>query len=562
MNILTESEPEAEGENGLPPYLHLREKTYYFKRKIPTDAAKAFLPANDQLWKSLKTSDLNKALTALPKEIEEFDRKVLKARCLTSYVRKQINRLKDRPDGTSKYLLAAHIPVLLDGYEQALLAMDDDERKELTRDERAQRLQEFEEGLQHLYEDAAGDNFLAWEEIAQDMLAGEKLIAPPNSELRTELLRQLMQRDIEILESQCARLKGRVKPTPRAPPSARSLPTMRDLFLGWKVKQVKQRTIDTYETCVAEFESIHGAIPVVAIEPSHVREYRDQLLKTKMMKGTAENRIGQLSTLLTHGQREIVDHITVNPFLQVELDMFPCTASTELRRAYTAGELRSLFNSKLFTQNFHVSGQTKEALYWAPLLGPFLGARIEEVAQLRIQDVEYINGEWCLKITEMGPDQSVKTEGSKRRVPIHAEIIMCGFLAYVARRKQEGHERIFPSLKNTNKNNIWSNALTKRYGIYLDEIGLTDPRLDYHSFRYSFRQQCTICGIENEVRDALSGHWVSKNEGARTYLKDEDTQYPFPVLVDAIKRLTYGELQLEHLYVDDPWSQVENELMA
>lgn len=562
MNILPESEPDAAALNGLPLFLHLRGTTYYFKRKIPTDVAKAFLPARGQLWKSLKTSDLTKALAALPQKVEEFDRIVGHARGLTSYAREKINTLKDRPDGTTKYLLEAHIPVLLNGYEQAILAMDDDERKELTRDERAQRLQDFEEGLQHLYEYSAADNFLAWEEIVQDMLESQKLIAPPNSKVRTELLLQLMQRDIEILESQCARLKGRGKPTPKAPSSARSLPTMRDLFLGWKAKQDKQRTIDTYETCVAEFESIHGAIPVVSIESRHVREYRDWLLETEVMKGTAENRIGKLSTLVTYGQLEIIDKVTVNPFGRVDLGMFPFTASKDLRRAYTSRELRSLFNSKLFTENFRSSGQTKEALYWAPLLGPFLGARIEEVAQLRIQDVEYINGVWCLKITEMGPDQSVKTDGSKRRVPIHTEIVMCGFLAYVAQQKQKGHERIFPSLKNTNKNNVWSNALTKKYGLYLDEIGLTDPRLDYHSFRYTFRQQCSICGVENEVRDALTGHWLSMNEGARTYLKDENSQYPLPVLVDAIKRVTYGGLQLEHLYVDDPWSQVQNELIC
>jgi integrase len=287
-----------------------------------------------------------------------------------------------------------------------------------------------------------------------------------------------------------------------------------------------------------------------------VREYRDWLLETKIMKGTAKNRISGLATLVTYGQKEIVDKVKENPFERIDLSMFPVTATSDERRAYAMRELNSLFNSRIFTGDFRPSGQTKEALYWAPILGPFVGGRIEEIAQLRIEDVELVNGVWAVQITEMGPDQKVKNDGSTRRIPIHNEVIQCGFLAYVALQKLGGHERVFPSLKNDNENRIWSNALTKRFGVYLDEIGLPDPRLTYHSFRYNFRQQCSICGIENEVRDALSGHWVFEGEAGRTYMKDVDRQYPFPFLVDAIQRLS-----LTHLYVADPWKDVERALL-
>lgn len=546
----------------LPTYLHLRGATYYFKRKIPAAHAKAFLPAKGQVWKSLETTDLEHAKKSLAKENQEFERVVAISKERSSSARQKISAVKHRSGGTTKYLVAAHIPVLLEGYEHALLAMDDEERKVLTREERLLRLQDFEQGLEHLYGEASADNYLAWEEIAQDMLTGEGLIAPPNSLVRSELLRQLMMKDIEILEAQCVRLKGRGKLTPEQPSSARSLPTMRDLFLAWEKKQTRARTINTYENGVAEFEAIHGAMPVVSIEPRHVREYRDWLLETRLMRGTAENRIGGLATLVTFGQKEIVDKVNKNPFSQIDLSMFPVKPPSEERRAYATRELKTLFNSKIFTSDFRPEGQTKEALYWAPLLGPFVGGRIEEIAQLRIDDVLLVNGEWCFRITEMDPEQKVKNDGSTRRVPIHNEVIQCGFLAYVALQKLSGHDRVFPSLQNDNENRIWSNALTKRYGVYLDEIGLSDPRLTYHSFRYNFRQQCTICGIDNEVRDALSGHWIFEANAGRTYMKDEDRQYPFPVLVDAIRMLRYDGMSLSHLHVADPWKDVERVLLA
>lgn len=555
-----ESIEETSDATALPRYLQLRGSKYTFRRKIPVVHAKAFLPLKWYVTKSLETSDLLQAEKALAREIQEFERIVAISKQSSSAKRQKINAAKHRPDGTTKYLVDAHIPVLLDGYEHALLSMDDEERKLLSRDERAQRLQEFEEGLEHLYDDDSANNYQAWEEIAQDMLTGEGLIAPPNSSVRNELLRQLMKKDIEVLEAQCARLKGRGKLTPQQPSSAKSLPTMREIFLAWIKKQTRTRTINTYETCVAEFEAIHGAMPLISIEPWHVRQYRDWLLETKVMRGTAENRIGGLATLFSFGKIEIVDKATQNPFSLIDLSMFPTTRPSDERRAYAASELNLLFRSKLYTSNFRPEGQTKEALYWAPLLGLFVGGRIEEIAQLRIDDVELLNGVWSIRITESDPEQKVKNDGSTRRVPIHNELIRCGFLAYVAEQKLSGHNRVFPSLKNENENHIWSNALTKRYGSYLDEIGLTDPRLTYHSFRYNFRQQSSICGIENEVRDALTGHWLFEGDAGKTYMKGENRQYPFPVLVDAIRKFRYDELSLSHLYVEDPWKDVQRVL--
>jgi len=116
---------------------------------------------------------------------------------------------------------------------------------------------------------------------------------------------------------------------------------------------------------------------------------------------------------------------------------------------------------------------------------------------------------------------------------------------------------VFPSHSNKNKYSRWSNALGKWYSAYLSKIELTDVRLCYHSFRYTFKQRCTLCGIEMEVRDALSGHWISKNEGGRVYMQAAERQYPFPALHAAIQKFRYDELDLSHLYVADPMKGVK-----
>ena len=187
--------------------------------------------------------------------------------------------------------------------------------------------------------------------------------------------------------------------------------------------------------------------------------------------------------------------------------------------------------------------------------------RSEELCQLRIEDVQRVNGVWCIRICDLDDQQNIKNVGSFRRVPLHDTVIRCGFLVHVAAMAAAGHRRVFPSLKNDNVNTTFSNALGKWYGRYLETIGLSDKSLDYHSFRYSLRQQASLCGIDNEVRDALTGHWVSNTDSGRTYMKAENRQYPFPKLVTAIKELRYDELRISHLYVAEPMAGVEAALL-
>lgn len=177
---------------------------------------------------------------------------------------------------------------------------------------------------------------------------------------------------------------------------------------------------------------------------------------------------------------------------------------------------------------------------------------MEEICQLYINDIQCINGVHAIRFANLEEGQKLKTLSSYRRVPVHKELIKAGFLKHVEQMKALGHKRVFPSLSNQNANGSFSNAAGKWFGRFLDSIKLTDSRLDFHSFRYTFKQQCTLNGIANEVRDALSGHWSSASDASRVYMRAEDRQYPFPALVQAIELLAYPEVDFTHLRVDLP----------
>lgn len=534
----------------LVPYLFERDGWYYFKRKIPAASQWAFNGAK-QVWKSLETRDHDEAVKALEARVKAFDMEVQEARQKKGAAVVRREQIRTRGVGTTKYLLDAHIEPLLARFEHAHLTTDDQERSGMTDAERIERRADLEAARDQMLAKAATEAFAGYEEVAQELLSAEQLLAPPGSAIRLNLLRRLLQKDIQIVEVQLARLDGRVTPTPVAePPPPRGLPTMLDVFASWAKSQDRERTRDTYRGFVAEFESRAGALPCVAIELEDVEAFCDRLEARELSRETIVNYIGGMATLFRHAQSErLVPPTTPNAFDIFSLDHLPKRPRSEDRRAFEIAELKMFFRSPVYTSDYRPEGQVSEAARLAPLGAAFMGARIEEICQARTEDVLCINGVWALRISELDEEQREKNDASWRYVPIHEELIRCGFLAHAASVRLAGKRRLFPSLRNDNKYGLWSNAMGKWFSRYLDSIGLEDDRLCFHSFRFSFRQWCTHSGIGDEARDALTGHWLTTP--GRGYMRVAERQYPFPLLADAMRSFRYGELDLSHLYVLD-----------
>ncbi|GAA4340699.1 hypothetical protein GCM10023165_20880 [Variovorax defluvii] len=503
LALVPTSASSAKSSASLPRYLYRRGSTYYFKRKIPADCTAAFPQCQGTLWRSLGTDLLEKARVLLAVENTEFELTVATHR-------------------------KAHA------------------RQRLTQASMASNLGRRQHGISEAEPSSGASHHVELLKDIEASLAQLRALVVPGSQ---------------------AQVDGQARRAPAIPHQAGqsakggstrdTRPTMLHLFEDWKLKQTRERSIAAVESVVMDFRKLHGPLAVEAITRQHARAFRDQLIERQLGVRTIENRIGYLSTLFRHGQREIVEHLALNPFENMAIQSVTVARPPKERRAYELAELNQLYGSRLYTEGHRPKGQARDAAYWAPLLGPFLGSRIEEVAQLRTADIQRVNGVWCVRICNLAEDQNVKNIGSFRRVPLHEEMIRCGFLAHVAAQVSAGHDRVFPSLSNDNIHGTWSNALGKWFGRYLDTIGLDDPRVDYHSFRYTFRQQCSLCGIDNEVRDALTGHWVSNSDAGRTYMKAENRQYPFPKLVEAMKLLRYDELRISHLHVEEPLRGVE-----
>lgn len=57
--------------------------------------------------------------------------------------------------------------------------------------------------------------------------------------------------------------------------------------------------------------------------------------------------------------------------------------------------------------------------FWVPLLALFSGARVNEMAQLYLDDISQIGEVWTFCIHDKRPDIRIKNSHSQRVVPLH-----------------------------------------------------------------------------------------------------------------------------------------------
>lgn len=132
---------------------------------------------------------------------------------------------------------------------------------------------------------------------------------------------------------------------------------------------------------------------------------------------------------------------------------------------------------------------------WLPLLGLYTGARINELAQLRIADISD-----RIRITDEGEGQRLKNSASRREVPIHPELKGRGFLQLVENRKRAGHERLFDFPLGRDGH---GQAASRWFNRYRTEHSFTQ---DFHSLRHTVATRLRDAGVQEDLVAELLGH--------------------------------------------------------
>ncbi|CUX29335.1 MULTISPECIES: site-specific integrase [Rhizobium/Agrobacterium group] len=188
------------------------------------------------------------------------------------------------------------------------------------------------------------------------------------------------------------------------------------------------------------------------------------------------------------------------------------------RGRFSTEEIRTIFSLPVwegaasFDERF-ASGEEvfHDAAYWVPLLAIYIGARREEMCGLLLSEVETDQGLPCIRI-EKNSMRKLKNEQSKRRVPVHPELIRLGFLRYVEELRTLGHELLFPELKaacaTTPMGDVFDDSWQKIRAAALPRAKEEGKVL--HSLRHWCNDEMKQAGTQAEIRKDILGH---SNEG-------------------------------------------------
>lgn len=203
---------------------------------------------------------------------------------------------------------------------------------------------------------------------------------------------------------------------------------------------------------------------------------------------------------------------------QLDFDLFagcilPSAKQEVHRRPPTETELAVIFDAK----NREVLNAPHA--WWAPLLGIYTGARLREIGQLYLDDIDRIGGIDCIHINDRFEDQQLKTESSRRVVPIHPELKRLGFLDYVEELRANGQSLLFPGLPWLGGEGIKDpgrkigRQFTEAY--LANTCRINDPTLTFHSFRHFFATQADRADLDDARIARLTGHKLERQNALR-----------------------------------------------
>lgn len=513
---------------------------YYLRRRIPTDVLSCYPPGQKEYSRSLRTKDYRTA-------IERHRREEAKLTAEWDKHRHRMAQIAARQQLHAVQRIDALTPEVIDAicthFEVASLAGDEARREQ--GNYTLEEIEEYRAGYAAANLDlktavAIGDTNQIRPLLEQFLDLYRYDVNVPEADMR-RLTLAYARAAIRTNERLLNRYDGKDEPTPNVV-GTRLTPMLSEVAQAYikhygkldkpemlkKVKAVMPLLLDvvgnkpigslTQSDLLAFFDTVQS------LPPRWKDVCRQQRIRPREL---AERRIGEMSK----GTFDGTYMAAMAPFLKYcrgrwQDKGWPMTLTVEgiqylgRRRDATFGQRHfELDELKRLFQGPEMAAFAKDAAdahkFWLPHVGLFTGARINELCQLNPQhDIqkEEKSGFWFFDITHESAghqdvEKSVKTKSSKRRVPVHPQLVELGFLRYVEHVKKLGHTLLFPGFppsvgRAAPKAGEW-------FGELLRDIGLRDETpgarlVGMHAFRSTLLNQAAELGVVNA--EAITGH--------------------------------------------------------
>lgn len=316
-----------------------------------------------------------------------------------------------------------------------------------------------------------------------------------------------------------------------------------DVLQLWKEHEPNRppKTVAKATLAVKRFEAVTENPSLGSLTRTFGAAYRKQLISSDMSNHAASSQLSWVNILLNF-EADNFQRIPVNPWKKFTITV----NSVTIREEWKDAQVVKLFGLPLF-QKYELPKAKNaglDAAYWCPLIGAFTGARVTEIAQLLLSDVQEVDGLWCFRIAMSEPDwQRIKggpTGPSKRTIPIHPELLRLGLLDYVKDLTASGATRLFPALNVTDNNNA-GGPMSTWFGRFKKEAGFGRENT-FHGWRNTVETKLQR-GREGQLYiDRYLGH-KPEGMGAGTYARVQPSDF-----VGTAAKIVYEGLELPRVY--------------
>jgi len=348
------------------------------------------------------------------------------------------------------------------------------------------------------------------------------------------------------------------------------LSEMKEEFIGERLLSgFSPKSTRELESTIDDLIEIIGDIPILKVTPNNARDFKKiisslpkyrnqspryrgltikQILSLDGVEGQEPKNINKLiyrvRVFFKWLKNNYSEYVPQNHFdgLSIQEKKFD-----KPRDIFTNKELHKIFDTTPFLNNTirNPHRRNKLASYFVPIIAIHTGMRLEEICQLRLEDV-YKEGTVDIIRVTISKETKLKTVTSQRIVPIHENLKRVGFLEYCNYMKKQKKERVFWDL--TKSRDGYGRNIGRYFMEYLRKVGVYEFQSKvFHSLRHSFITNLLQNGVREEVVNGLCGH-KQKTMSTTIYFKGG---FPSDLLYEeGISKLNFEGINFGKLKID------------
>lgn len=277
------------------------------------------------------------------------------------------------------------------------------------------------------------------------------------------------------------------------------------------------------------------------------REQGHPLLRTASIRN-------KLSTMSAFGEwlEANVDGVDAMSFKTT----LPKKTDSQRMHPYSDDEVRAILNAPAFTgcaseKNQLAQGdhRIRDWRYWLVMIAAYSGARLNEIAQLRVVDIVREDGVLAFNFTDAGDGQSLKTTTSRRLVPVHPTLLELGLIRFRDRAAAAGHDVLFDAIpvdidgRRSSQAGKWFRKFLARHDIGKGENGLGAM----HRWRHTVTRRLRESGFKDHEIARILGHEVNAAQMTAHYGEGEQVLMTLSQRHGMLSMLTYEGVDLTRL---------------